>query len=155
MQSFEVCVEEEALVDLERRLRATRWLQGWQTGDEDCGVATDFVRRHCDWWLKHFDWRALEARINRQPNFLVEIDGLRLHCIDRRSPRADAVPLVLINGWPTSFLAFLGVCDALAEPEGEAPAFHVIIPLLPGYATGFPRAGLEHRRAGSQLCLPG
>jgi epoxide hydrolase len=146
VQPFELRIGDDELADLERRLRATRWLDDSRTGGPASGIAKEFVQRHCDWWLGHFDWRTLEARINRQPNFLVEIDGLRLHCIHRRSSRADAVPLMLIHGWPTSFLEFLGLCDALAEPEGDGPAFHVVVPSLPGYGFSETRPGTSPRR---------
>jgi len=142
LESFEIHVPDEALADLDRRLRATRWLDQGANG----GVPTDFVQRHCNWWLDHFDWRAVEARINRQPNFLVEIDGLKIHCIHRRSSRSGAVPLMLIHGWPTSFLEFLDICDALAEPEGDGPAFHVVVPSLPGYGFSETRPGTSPRR---------
>ncbi|MDG2003175.1 MAG: epoxide hydrolase [Novosphingobium sp.] len=146
MEKFEIHVADDALADPERRLRATRWLDESQTGEPGNGIATSFVQRHCAWWLEHFDWRDVEARINRQPNFLVELDGLRLHCIHRQSSRADAIPLMLIHGWPTSFLEFLEICDALAEPEGGGPAFHVVIPSLPGYGFSETRPGTSPRR---------
>jgi pimeloyl-ACP methyl ester carboxylesterase len=142
MQPFEVRMSVEALEDVHQRLRSTRWLETCAEG----GIGLDFVQRHCRYWLEQFDWRALEARINRQPNFIVEIDGLKLHCIHRRSSRADAVPLMLIHGWPTSFLEFLNICDALAEPKGGDPAFHVVIPSLPGYGFSERRPGISPRR---------
>lgn len=146
MQPFEIRMSEEVLEEAKRRLRATRWLDEGETGSPESGIPTNFVQRHCAYWLERFDWRALEARINRQPNFLVEVDRLRLHCIHRRSSRADAVPLLLIHGWPTSFLEFLGICDALAEPDGEEPAFHVVVPSLPGYGFSETRPGTSPRR---------
>jgi len=146
MQPFEVRIGDDALKDVERRLLATRWLDERQSGSAGNGIETDLVRRHCAYWVEQFDWRALEARINRQPNFLVDVDGLRIHCIHRRSSRADAVPLMLIHGWPTSFLEFLDICDALAEPEGDAPPFHVIVPSLPGYGFSETRPGTSPSR---------
>ena len=146
MQPFRVEMSNEALEDALRRLRATRWLDGPSAAAADSGIALDFVQRHCAWWQDEFDWRALEARINRQPNFLIGIDGLKLHCIHRRSSRADAIPLMLIHGWPTSFLEFLDICDALAEPESDGPAFHVVVPSLPGYGFSQTRPGTSPRR---------
>lgn len=146
MKPFEIHVGDDALADLEHRLRRTRWLDERQAAGSGNGIATGFVRRHCDYWLDRFDWRALETRINREPNFLVELDGLQIHCIHRRSGRAEAIPLLLIHGWPTSFLEFLDICEALAEPEGDGPAFHVVIPSLPGYGFSQSRPGISPRR---------
>jgi epoxide hydrolase len=146
MQPFEVCVSDDALDDLRRRLRDTRWLEESRTGGSETGIGLDFVQRHCAYWLEEFDWRAVEARINHQPNFLVEVDGLKLHCIHHRSIRADALPLILIHGWPTSFLEFLDICDALTEPEDGGPAFHVVVPSLPGHGFSETRPGISPRR---------
>ena len=44
------------------------------------------------------------------------------------------MPLLLLHGWPGSFLEFLGVLDELKSKynENDLP-FHVIVPSLPGY----------------------
>lgn len=146
MRPFNVDISGEALSDLERRLRATRWTEGPLAEEESYGATVSFTHRLCDHWLERFDWRALEARINAQPNFLVEIDSLSLHLIHRRSSRPDAIPLLLLHGWPTSVLEFLHLCDELAEPEGDAPAFHVVLPSLPGYGFSQTRAGISPRK---------
>lgn len=57
-----------------------------------------------------------------------------MHFLALFSKKADAVPLVLLHGWPGSFLEFLSVCDILREKYGENELpFHVIVPSLPGY----------------------
>lgn len=144
MQAFTVHIGDEDLADAARRLAATRWLAS-DAAAPGSGASLAFVRGLCEHWLHRFDWRALEGRINLQPNFIAEIDGLAIHTIHRHSSRADAVPLLLIHGWPSSFLEFLDVCDALAEPDGDAPAFHVVVPSLPGYGFSTTRPGTSPR----------
>ena len=65
-----------------------------------------------------------------------------MHFIHVRSPVAHAVPLIMTHGWPGSFFEFEQVVQRLADPAafGEAlrPAFHVVVPSLPGY--GFSEA---------------
>ncbi|CAG8974590.1 hypothetical protein HYALB_00004387 [Hymenoscyphus albidus] len=47
----------------------------------------------------------------------------------------DAVPLVLIHGWPGSFLEFLPLLKLLKEEYKPATLpYHVIVPSLPGFA---------------------
>ena len=145
MKKFSVNIAEAALDDVARRLASTRWLDDSNV-QPGSGASVAFARSLRDHWLHGFDWRALEARINREPNFVVGIDGLEIHLVHRRSSRADAVPVLLIHGWPSSFLEFIDLCDALAEPEGDAPAFHVIIPSLPGYGFSTTRPGISPRR---------
>lgn len=145
MEVFKAQVSQAELDDLDRRLRATRWLDAGSAEVADYGTQLSFVQRHCRYWIDEFDWRAVEDRINRQPHFQTDIDGLKLHFIHRTSPREGAIPLLLIHGWPTSFMEFLPVIDSLAEPEGDGPAFHVIIPSLPGYGFSQTRPGTSPR----------
>jgi microsomal epoxide hydrolase len=145
LREFTVHIDQAALDDVAQRLASTRWLDDGDV-QPGSGASVAFVRQLRDHWLHHFDWRALEARINREPNFIVDIDGLDIHFVHRRSSRADAIPLLLIHGWPSSFLEFIDLCDALAKPQGDAPAFHVVIPSLPGYGFSTTRAGVSPRR---------
>lgn len=134
IQPFKVAIPQSALDDVAGRLRTTRWMEDVVGGDPRYGASTAFVKGLCDHWLDHFDWRALEARINAEPNVLVEVDGLTIHAIHRRSSRDDAIPLILMHGWPSSFLEFLDIIPTLAEPPANQPAFHVVVASLPGNA---------------------
>jgi pimeloyl-ACP methyl ester carboxylesterase len=91
----------------------------------------------CDLWRDGYDWRACEAKLNAYPQFRTEIDGLGIHFIHVRSPRAYALPVILTHGWPGSVIEFLKVIGPLTDPEvhgaSGAPAFHVLAPSLPGY----------------------
>ncbi len=64
-----------------------------------------------------FDWRAQEAKINRFDQFTTEIDGQQIYFIHQRSPRPDAVPLLLIHGWPGSIVEFLALVEPLTQPK--------------------------------------
>jgi len=46
---------------------------------------------------------------------------------------------MLIHGWPGSIVEFLGLIDPLTRPKSRTmPAFHVIIPSLPGFGFSGP-----------------
>jgi len=65
---------------------------------------------------------------------MTEIDGVDIHFLHVRSPRADAMPVVMTHGWPGSVIEFMGVIDQLTNPaDPAAPAFHLVLPSLPGY----------------------
>jgi pimeloyl-ACP methyl ester carboxylesterase len=149
---FRVSVPQPDLDDLARRLAATRWAEelpekevvaggagapvpsGWEYG-----VPLAYVRNLVERWRTSFDWRAREAELNRYPQFTTVIDGQRIHFVHVRSSRPDAVPLVLTHGWPNSFVEYLGLVGPLTEPEvAGAPAFHVVIPSLPGFTFSGP-----------------
>ena len=64
------------------------------------------------------------AQINRFDQFTTEIDGQTIYFIHERSPRTDAIPLILIHGWPGSILGIL-CCDrpAYASEGQQQPCF--------------------------------
>ncbi|MET8473087.1 epoxide hydrolase [Streptomyces sp. NPDC006422] len=141
VQPFEARATDAELDDLRARLAAARlpepetvrgadpgpdrWSQGVPLAD-----LTDVVT----YWRTTYDWRPFEARLNRIGQFRTTIDGLGIHFLHRRSPRADATPLLMTHGWPGSVAEFVDVVDELADPEdAQAPAFHVVAPSLPGF----------------------
>ncbi|WP_037363444.1 epoxide hydrolase family protein [Amycolatopsis orientalis] len=137
VETFRSRATDADLDDLRARLAAARlperetapgpdrWDQGVPLAD-----LTDLVH----YWRTGYDWRSFEERLDRIGQFRTVVDGLGIHFLHRRSPRADAVPLVLTHGWPGSVAEFVDVVDALADPEDAgAPAFHVVAPSLPGF----------------------
>ncbi|WP_134666639.1 MULTISPECIES: epoxide hydrolase family protein [unclassified Amycolatopsis] len=135
--AFEARATDADLDDLRARLAAARLpeaetVRGPRRWDQGVPLAdlVDLVH----YWRTEYDWRAFEARLDRIGQFRTVIDGLGIHFLHRRSPRADAVPLILTHGWPGSVAEFVDIVDDLADPEdASAPAFHVVIPSLPGY----------------------
>lgn len=102
-----------------------RWAQGVPLAD-----LTEVLEH----WRTGHDWRVAEARLAAVDQYLVPIDGLRIHALHRLSPRPDATPLLLTHGWPGSVFEFVHLLDELAEPaDPEEPAFHVVVPSLPGF----------------------
>lgn len=125
---FRVDVPQADLDDLRRRLHDTRWpaaapRPGWETG-----VPLEWLQEVCSHWADAYDWRAsAEARLNDFDQFRTTIDGVGIHFLHVRSPRPDALAIVLTHGWPGSVVEFLDVVGPLSED------FHVVVPSLPGY----------------------
>src|SRR5262249_39774562 len=134
IRPFKVHVADSVLADLGRRLASTKWPDQLPATDWEYGADIKQVRDLAVYWQKRYDWRAQEAWINQFDQFTMEIDGEQIHFIHQRSPRTDAVPLMLIHGWPGSIVEFLGLIQPLTQPrEPNVPAFHVVIPSLPGF----------------------
>lgn len=137
IRPFRAQVSEQDLADLRRRVRGTRWPDRETVADTSQGLPLATLRTLVDYWGGDYDWRRLEARINRLPQFITRIDGVDIHFIHVRSRHADALPVILTHGWPGSFLEFLGAIDPLTNPTaygGRAEdAFDVVIPSIPGY----------------------
>ena len=136
-------VPDQVLEDLRERLARTRWfdgIQGW-----DYGTDQDYLRGLVDEWRTSFDWRAVETRLNALGPVSTVVDSQRLHAFHVRSPRPDAVPLLLVHGWPGSVIEFIDCMAPLADPDAHgapgAPAFHVVCPSIPGYGFSGPTQG--------------
>jgi epoxide hydrolase len=142
LEPFRIEVPEADLVDLGRRLSAARWPTRETVSDWSQGLPLDVLRELCEHWRSAYDWRSTEQRVNRLPHYRAPIDGLSLHFIHLRSPVAHAVPLIMTHGWPGSFFEFEQVLERLADPvtfgEPLRPAFHVVVPSLPGYGFSDP-----------------
>ncbi len=138
---FRIDIPQADLEDLRARLEQARWPDELPGGG-DYGVSQAYVRSLADRWRSGYDWRAVEARINRYPQFTTEIDGQRVHFLHVRSPEPAALPLIVTHGWPGSIVEFLDIIDALTDPRKHgadpANAFHLVIPSLPGYGFSGP-----------------
>ncbi|NIY69300.1 epoxide hydrolase family protein [Streptomyces malaysiensis] len=134
---FSVQVADSALADLTDRIRRTRWADSETVSDDGQGVPLDRLRALLEYWADGYDWRKLEARLNELGQFRTTIDGLGVHFMQVRSPHPDATPLLLLHGWPGSFLEFVKAIGPLTDPASHggsaADAFHVVIPSMPGY----------------------
>jgi pimeloyl-ACP methyl ester carboxylesterase len=134
---FRVRIPQAQLVDLKRRLAATRWPNREPVSDWSQGVPLERLRSLVTYWEKEYDWRRGERLLNSFPQFRTNIDGLGFHFIHVRSKHETALPVVLTHGWPGSIFEFLKVIGPLTNPTaygGKAEnAFHVVVPSLPGF----------------------
>jgi pimeloyl-ACP methyl ester carboxylesterase len=144
IRPFHVHVPEEQLVDLRRRLAATRWPDQETVADQDQGVQLAVMQNLVRYWQTEYDWRKAEERLNALPQFVTTIDGLDIYFIQVKSRHAHAMPLIMTHGWPGSIFELLNVIGPLTDPEAHGgraeDAFDVVIPSLPGFAfSGKPR----------------
>ena len=137
IKSFRVNVPEADLVDLRRRLAATRWPDKETVGDASQGVQLARLQKLVRYWATDYDWRKAESKLNALPQFTTTIDGVGIHFIHVRSRHQNALPLLIAHGWPGSVFEQIKLIGPLTDPTkygGRAEdAFDVVIPSLPGY----------------------
>ncbi len=145
---FEIAIPESKLADLRQRLANTNFANEIVGGGWSYGPTGEFVGRMVERLLNGFDWRKQEAAINRHPQFMTEIDGQTIHFLHVKSGQPEATPLLLLHGWPGSFVEFL---DAIAPLT--AAGFDLVIPSLPGFGFSGPTrdAGWNDRRIANAL----
>jgi len=130
-QRFTISIPDEAIAELHRRLRQTRWPDTVSDSGWTYGLDLEWMRTLADYWANQYDWRTHERALNEYPHYLADIDGFWVHYLHFRSRHANAVPLIITHGWPGSFLELLKVAPMLADSESDP--FHVVVPSLPGY----------------------
>jgi hypothetical protein len=137
IRAFRVNVPEADLIDLRRRLAATRWPTKELVEDRSQGVQLATLKELVRYWATDYDWRTAETKLNAFPQFVTKIDGVDIHFIHVKSRHPNALPLIITHGWPGSVIELLKVIDPLTNPTAHGgsaeDAFHVVIPSLPGY----------------------
>jgi pimeloyl-ACP methyl ester carboxylesterase len=137
IRPFHVEVREEQIVDLRRRIAATRSPTKELVEDRSQGVQLATLQELARYWTTEYDWRKCEARLNALPQFTTQIDGVDIHFIHVRSPHENALPLIMTHGWPGSVIELVETIGPLTDPTAHGgraeDAFHLVLPSLPGY----------------------
>jgi pimeloyl-ACP methyl ester carboxylesterase len=137
IRSFQMNIPEEALVDLRRRVAATKWPEQETVPDATQGVQLHTMQQLARYWQTDYDWHKCEAKLKALPQFVTTIDGLDIHFIHVRAKSPNALPLIITHGWPGSIIEQMKVIGPLTHPEAyggsASDAFDLVIPSLPGY----------------------
>ncbi len=141
IRPFRIEIPQAELAGLRGRLAAARFAEPVPGDEPDWsrGIPADVVRELAEYWRDGYDWRAQEAALNAFPQFTTVIDGQTIHFLHVRSAQADAMPLLLTHGYPSSIAEFLDVIGPLTEPGPDA--FHVVVPSVPGFGFSTPLSG--------------
>jgi pimeloyl-ACP methyl ester carboxylesterase len=154
IREFHIHVAEADLVELRRRIAATRWPDRETVDDQTQGVQLATIRELVEYWGSGYDWRKVEARLNALPNFTTTIDDVDIHFIHVKSKHPNALPMIMTHGWPGSVIELLGVIDPLTNPTAHGgsagDAFDLVLPSMPGYGfSGRPKTtGWDGARIG-------
>lgn len=127
---FKVSVSQQVLDDLQNRLKNTRWPgeadgSGWNFGTNEA-----YLKELVNYWLTKYDWRKQEEALNRYPQYMADVKGVKIHFQYIKGKGKDAKPLVLTHGWPDSYLRFQKIIPLLTEGE---QSFDLVIPSIPGF----------------------
>jgi pimeloyl-ACP methyl ester carboxylesterase len=137
VRPFHISVPDEQLVDLRRRIAATRWPDQETVSDQSQGIQLARLQELVRYWGTGYDWRKAEAKPNALPQFMTTIDDVDIHFIHVRSRHPNAMPLIMTHGWPGSVIELLKTVGPLTDPtaHGGRPedAFDLIMPSIPGY----------------------
>ena len=130
-QPFSIAVPDETIDDLRLRLRNTRFTTPSRSEFWSAGVDPGYLAGLVADWAA-FDWRAVESRLNALDHRIAEVDGARIHFVRAVSGADDAerMPLLLMHGWPSSFVEMLPLVEEL---QRIGSPFELIVPSMPGF----------------------
>ncbi|MEJ1965060.1 MAG: epoxide hydrolase family protein [Gammaproteobacteria bacterium] len=136
-ERYRIHVPREVLMDLRARLRNTRWPDQLDDTGWEYGTDTQYLKTLVAYWANEFDWRAQERKLNELQNYRASIDGLGIHFVHEKGVGPNAIPVLLLHGWPSTFVQFQKIIPLLTNPVGHgargAPSFDVVAASLPGY----------------------
>ena len=133
---FSIQIEDEILSDLRERIRHTRWPDQAPGNAWEQGTDLEYLKQLLAYWADEFDWRAQERELNAVNQFRANLDGVHIHFVHERARHGHGIPLILIHGWPSTFVELLPLVRFLTDPHAhgiDGPGFDVVIPSLPGY----------------------
>jgi pimeloyl-ACP methyl ester carboxylesterase len=137
VRPFHISFQESELVELRRRINATKWPERETVTDASQGVPLATTQALARYWATDYDWRKIEAKLNALPQFITEIDALGIHFIHVRSKHENALPIIITHGWPGSIIEQMKLIHPLTNPTAHggsaSDAFDVVIPSMPGY----------------------
>ncbi len=148
MQPFIINIDQSILDDLKNRISNTRWTDEIENSKWEYGTNKNYLKELCDYWQHDFNWKDQEKWLNSFQHYKTTIDGIGVHFIHQKGNGNNSMPILLIHGYPDSFIRFLKMIPLLTEADENGFSFDVVIPSIPGY--GFsdipPEAGMNTKR---------
>jgi epoxide hydrolase len=138
IRPFTIAIPPAAVQDLQDRIDRARYPDFRFVDDWSAGTPVIALKELVSYWRKTFDWFAWQDRLNAMEHLRGPIDGEDLHCVRFGGAGANPLPLVILHGWPGSFLEHIVVSERLAKGRGIGMSFEVIVPSLPGYGFSEP-----------------
>ena len=137
IKPFKLRIPNKTLNEIYNKVKKYPWsniedMNGWEHGTN-----LKYLKTISKYWIKNFNWRKNEIKINKFSNFLTKVDGINIHFIKEKGSGSNPMPLLILHGWPGSIVEFLDIIQKLAHPERfggkKEDAFDVIAPSLPGF----------------------
>ena len=142
---FTINIPDERLVAIKAKVEAYDWSQLPDAGGWRSGVGIKDLKRLVAYWRDSYDWREVERRLNQLPNFTTDVEGERIHFVHLHGDGSKP-PVLLLHGWPGSFLEFERLLGPLAEDGHD-----VVAPSLPDFAFSKPITGVIGPRRAAEL----
>src|SRR6186997_3465779 len=105
-EKFQIKIPEAVLLDLDKRLKNTRWPDELKESGWDYGTNLTYLKKLVDYWQYKYEWKKQETKLNKFAQFKTDINGIKIHFIHEHGRGKDPLPIILTHGWPDSYLRF-------------------------------------------------
>ncbi|XP_003747377.1 epoxide hydrolase 1 [Galendromus occidentalis] len=140
VDKFSIEFDAKMIAGLREELSRTKWFDPLEDAAYHYGVNLRSFKDIIEHWRTKFDFAAAQQRINAFPHYKTEIEGLNIHffrSLPQPGPKIKVIPILMIHGWPGSFVEFLKITPLLSEAK-DGVSFDIIVPSLPGYGYSDP-----------------
>jgi pimeloyl-ACP methyl ester carboxylesterase len=137
---MQIHIPDSDVETLYRRLKETRWVPPIESSNWEDGTDGEYLYDLFSYWAAQYNWHEREVWLNTFNHFTAEIEHNQIHFIHAKGKGCNPIPLLLLQGWPSSFIQMLKIIPLLTEERNDGtPCFDVISASLPGYPfTKFP-----------------
>ena len=141
MIEFKSKTHSKILISLKNQIINSRILDWGSEFNDNAGISYKQLNTILKYWGNDFSWEKQEKDLNKYDQFKITIDKIDTHFLHIKSSQKNALPLMLIHGWPGSIFEFFDLIPLLINPEqnnliGYQP-FDLIIPSLPNVGFSF------------------
>lgn len=141
MIKFKSKTHSKILISLKNQIINSRILDWGSEFNDNAGISYQQLNAILKYWGKDFSWEKQEKDLNKYDQFKITIDKINTHFLHIKSSQKNALPLMLIHGWPGSIFEFFDLIPLLTNPEQNNligyQAFDLIIPSLPNVGFSF------------------
>ena len=117
MEKFKSNIDNKALEDLNFKITNGRLLDWGPDYNNDAGISFKKISYIIDYWKNQFSWKKEESNLNKFNQFIFTKDSVKTHFLHVKSTEENALPLLLIHGWPGSIFEFLDIIPLLTNPK--------------------------------------
>ena len=141
MIKFKSKTHSKILISLKNQIINSRILDWGSEFNDNAGISYKQLNTILKYWGNDFSWEKQEKDLNKYNQFKITIDKIDTHFLHIKSSQKNALPLMLIHGWPGSIFEFFDLIPLLTNPEqnnliGYQP-FDLIIPSVPNVGFSF------------------
>lgn len=128
IEKFHIAISPFIIDDLRERLGRARWPDEIENSDWAYGTNKNYLDELCTHWGHGFDWYEQQEYLETFAHYKATMEGFCIHFIHEKGKGTRRVPIMLIHGYPDSFVRYLKIIPLLT-----AAGFDVVVPSIPGF----------------------